>query len=144
MVSWKDFQFIFEEKGEKEENSIKKARIEIYKNLKIERGKKRISGIYWLINNKNQTLYIGKGKDIADRMLSHYKAFLGIKQPNAWTNFFSKVKGRVIIRWIEIDHEDDYVGETLRIIIERLLTNKLKIETNGREPLFEAEHSSIK
>lgn len=139
LPEWNEFRFSFEKKADNNKISIEKAREEINNNLR-----NRINGIYWIIDKDDKTLYIGKGKSINDRLISHYKSYLGIDRNNAWIDFFSNIKGEIRIKWIEIDDENQYLGETLRIIVERLLTNEKMLQTNDKEPLFEVNHRSIK
>lgn len=146
LKNWNEFQFCFERKAEDIVEAIKIAKAEINGSLNISEKNKK-SGIYQIINNENKTLYIGKGVNIADRILSHYKSYLKIGRLDKgkdWIEFFSKINDNVIIKWIEIDDDNKYRGETLRIIFERLLTDKIMSETNNEQPLFEVNHRSIK
>lgn len=51
---------------------------------------KSVHGLYALKHPKYGIIYIGKGKPIFKRVLSHYKATQGIEKAPAWKQFFSK------------------------------------------------------
>ncbi len=137
LKNWNSFQFDFG--GTRTSNEdVKSVKDEIKSKMKISSEKKTISGLYWILNEADETLYIGKGVDVADRLFSHYKASIKMDKAKKWVEFFSSITEPVWIRWLELEDENKYRGETLRIIFERLLTDYMMDATHYEQPFFEA------
>ena len=81
---------------------------------------KKYDGIYIFKDRSNRTLYIGKGKPIANRLIDHYKKSFTAPSKDSkykkWNRFFSAYKGKLTVYWKEIEDEKD------RIVIEQMLT----------------------
>lgn len=94
-----------------------------------------ISGIY-VYYKDNKCLYVGKSKNIINRLSDHYiesQGFLG----GDWGKFFSEHSYDLSVYILQLDDEEPIKGEAIRIIIERLLLILLK-------PEFEKLHPSKK
>ncbi len=94
---------------------------EQFKFIKGQVGKK--AGIYIYIQDE-KILYIGKAKELNNRIKSHYiesfSTVPGDTIDNRWHRFFSQNQGKVKVLWKEIETEDE------RKIIEFILTRILK------------------
>lgn len=143
LKNWNSFPFDFG--GTRTSNEdVKSVKDEIKSKMKISSERKTISGLYWILNEADETLYIGKGVNVADRLFSHYKASIGMDKAKKWVKFFSSISESVRIRWLELDDENKYRGETLRIIFERLLTDYMMTATDYKQPFFEARKKNMK
>ena len=87
-------------------------------------------GLYAIFDGET-CLYIGKGKLVAQRIKSHYKASQGeIKHPR-WVEFFEQYSKKLIIYWTEYGGlSSDSLDDKLRHVIEVILQEEY-------EPLFE-------
>jgi len=108
----------------KEYNVVKD---EITKQIKSHSGYK-IKCIYiYKIPQVNRPLYIGKSQNLIGRVLNHYKE---IYDPNIgflkWKKFWRKNKNRMRIYYLPIESENIELDETIRKLIESLLTLKHK------------------
>ena len=82
------------------------------------------NGLYVYKNEQGEILYIGKGKPLKNRLISHYiesfQPVSGDTKDQRWHKFFSQHQGIMEVWWIELE------GEKERQIIEKMLDNLLK------------------
>jgi excinuclease UvrABC nuclease subunit len=90
-------------------------------------GKQKVNlhnGLYVYVNSNKEVIYIGKGKPIKNRILSHYdecfKSVRGDTSNQRWHRFFCSNQGELTVCWIKLEDEDN------RKIIEQNLTFVLK------------------
>ncbi len=125
---WNSFELDFSiplSKKSKVENQIKK-QIPNYKEL---------SGFYAIFKN-DECLYIGTGKQIWERIKSHYRASQGKEKSKRWADFFGKHRDIVKIYWLEYDKlENTKQSQKLRELIENILELKYR-------PKFEYEDNA--
>lgn len=83
---------------------------------------KMINGLY-LYQQKDEILYVGKGKPIYNRIKSHYRESFqqvpGDTKFNTWHNFFSTYSGSLKLYIIEIEEETD--RRILELILQKIL-----------------------
>lgn len=116
---------------------------EIRKNFKLLLAKKmdvtpkaRLGGIYAYFDDE-ECLYIGKTKDLINRLTTHYIEAQDYTIESDWHTFFRENAKPLKIYFSLIDSPDEDLGEALRIVVERLLLIKVK-------PKFETIHKSSK
>ena len=89
------------------------------------------NGLYALSHPKAGIIYIGKGKPIVGRLMSHLKATKGHEKAPAWRQFFHYFSSDLTAHYLIIpDQDDPQTGELIRRILEQLLVLK-------HQPLFE-------
>ncbi|MCX6148436.1 MAG: hypothetical protein NTW25_14480 [Candidatus Kapabacteria bacterium] len=105
--------------------------LEYINKIKSEVGNR--SGLYCYYNDRTVCLYVGKAKQLHDRIKSHYRESFTLNdgKSSQWNKFFSEHVGTISLYWIEIDNED------LRVISERLIAMLEK-------PLFEQVNKKTK
>lgn len=107
---------------------------EIYNKINQEIGK--TAGLYSIFDGKD-CLYIGTGKNIADRIKSHYKAAQGKDNAKRWNEFFRENNGINTIYWTEFNiGQNQKQSHKIREIIENILEIKYK-------PKFEYKKDSL-
>jgi hypothetical protein len=97
-----------------------KGEVEAY--IKSQSGRK--NGLYIYKCKDDACLYIGKGKPISGRLVSHYRESFqevpGDTKDKKWHRFFSKQQGNLHVYWKELE------GEENRKIVESMLDYVLK------------------
>ena len=84
-------------------------KVEVEAYIKSQTGRK--NGLYIFECENGNCLYIGKGKPIAGRLVSHYRESFqevsGDTKDKKWHRFFENHQGRVKVYWKEIGGEDN-------------------------------------
>jgi hypothetical protein len=102
------------------------------------------AGIYVYCNEKDEVLYIGKGKPLHYRIFSHYNEAFGSNLPKKnksfykainWYNFFAKHSGKLKIYWKEI------TVEAQRVIVEAMLEDYYRSVFHKEYPKGEHQKS---
>jgi hypothetical protein len=81
---------------------------------------KNCNGLYIYADETGNIIYVGKGKPITNRLLSHYRECYegvpGDTKDKRWHRFFSSNQGNLMVYWIELEDEEN------RQLIEYLLS----------------------
>jgi hypothetical protein len=109
--------------------SIKEHR-ELFKNELLDK-----RGIYLYQNLKGDCLYVGKAKNLYDRVYSHFKEAYTPNESKGkvWNEFFKQHPGKLNLYWLEVESSDDI----LRHFIENRIADKFP-------PLFEISNPRLK
>lgn len=102
-TTWNTFTIQHKEPFDQNE----KADMEAYIKSKV--GRK--NGLYIYKDEDGNCLYIGKGKPISGRLISHYRESFqevpGDTKSKKWHRFFKEHQGVMTIYWKEIEGEDN-------------------------------------
>lgn len=133
--TWKSFEVDHTKQVGDEKLFKKKFTVDL--KIKVtQKTEDKLRGIYAYYDNED-CLYIGKSKDILGRLYTHFKESQGLSKNETWNNFFKKYQKPLKVYVTLVDQQDEDLGETLRIVIERLLISTIK-------PKFELHHKTRK
>jgi hypothetical protein len=105
---------------------------------KIDRKTKGVYVYTYTDRDSVNLLYIGKSKDLPDRIRNHYRERFGDTGLPRWIQFWSQHQYNMRIYYKELEFEADaHLDEALRIIVERYLIAVLK-------PISESFYKSVK
>lgn len=92
-------------------------RKEVERYIKKNTGKS--NGLYIYQHSSGDIIYIGKGKPIASRLISHYvesfQPVRGDTKDKKWHRFFKSYQGELTVYWKELEEDHD------RRIVEAIL-----------------------
>lgn len=92
-------------------------------------------GIYAIVCQNSQILYIGKGRSVYSRLKSHYNATQKKERAEAWAQFFDHFNSNLKAYYLLIDKISDANVEKVNQAIERVLQVK-------HNPLFDRMYNS--
>lgn len=86
---------------------------EVVKFRRLIREQIKGGGIYIYLTKRGKLLYLGKGKTISDRIISHYREAyerLGADHPGVWHKFFNDHAGNLTILWRNIERDRQMIA----------------------------------
>ena len=132
---WKSIKVDHSKKDGDKKTIMKNFKIDLRQQIGDSAGNK-IRGIY-AYYDEDSCLYIGKTKDLINRLAMHFSESKLDVVKGDWDKFFGNYRKPLKVYFKSVDSTDENIGEALRIVVERLLLHCVN-------PVFESFHKSTK